>query len=97
MPTTALAPEIDVAAWERALYAFLAEKERRSGSRRTPEGYSRILQHFLGSLGVPPHGNRTAIAELLIIQLAQSKQDLRLVAKSPYSHTYCRFHRTATC
>ena len=25
--------------WERALYAFLAEKERRSGSRRTVEGY----------------------------------------------------------
>ncbi len=32
--------------WERALYAFLAEKERRSGSRRTVEGYSRMVQHF---------------------------------------------------
>ena len=36
----------ETAAWERALYAFLAEKERRSGSRRTVEGYSRMLQHF---------------------------------------------------
>jgi site-specific recombinase XerD len=40
--------------WERALYAFLAEKERRSGSRRTVEGYSRMLQHFFGGIGTPP-------------------------------------------
>jgi integrase/recombinase XerC len=44
----------DAAGWERALYAFLAEKERRSGSRRTVEGYSRMLQHFFGALGKPP-------------------------------------------
>src|SRR3990172_2993313 len=44
----------DASGWERALYAFLAEKERRSGSRRTVEGYSRMLQHFFGTLGVPP-------------------------------------------
>jgi site-specific recombinase XerD len=54
MPTTALAPELDFAAWKRALYTFLAEKERRSGSRRTVEGYSRMLQHFFGSIGKPP-------------------------------------------
>jgi len=29
--------------WDQALYAFLAEKERRSGSRRTVESYSRML------------------------------------------------------
>jgi site-specific recombinase XerD len=40
--------------WERALYAFLAEKERRSGSRRTVEGYSRMLQHFFGAVAKPP-------------------------------------------
>jgi integrase/recombinase XerC len=40
--------------WERTLYAFLAEKERRSGSRRTVEGYSRMLQHFFAALGKPP-------------------------------------------
>ena len=40
--------------WERALMAFLAEKERRSGSRRTVESYSRMLQHFFGRLGKPP-------------------------------------------
>lgn len=40
--------------WERALYAFLAEKERRSGSRRTAESYSRMIQHFFGRLGKPP-------------------------------------------
>jgi hypothetical protein len=37
--------------WERSLYAFLAEKERWSGSRRTVVGYSRMLQHFFGSVG----------------------------------------------
>jgi len=30
--TTALTPFEDVGGWERTLYAFLAEKERRSGS-----------------------------------------------------------------
>lgn len=41
-------------AWERALYAFLAEKERRSGSRRTVDAYSSTLQRFFGRLGKPP-------------------------------------------
>ena len=43
-----------LSSWERALYAFLAEKERRSGSHRTVEGYSRMLQHFFGAVGKPP-------------------------------------------
>ena len=52
---TALAfPEENLVGWERALYAFLVEKERRSGSRRTVEGYSRMLQHFFGRVGKPP-------------------------------------------
>ena len=37
------------AGWERALYAFLSEKERRSGSRRTQDSYYRMLQHFFRS------------------------------------------------
>ena len=48
--------------WERSLYAFLAEKERRSGSRRTVEGYSRMLQHFFGTVGKPP--DRVTSAEV---------------------------------
>jgi len=53
--TTMIAPFSDTAsAWESALYAFLAEKERRTGSLRTVEGYSRMLQHFFGRLGKPP-------------------------------------------
>ncbi len=43
-----------VDAWQQAIYAFLAEKERRSGSRRTVEAYSRTLQRFFGTLGKPP-------------------------------------------
>lgn len=39
--------------WDRALYAFLAEKERRSGSRRTVESYARMLQDFFRRLGRP--------------------------------------------
>ena len=52
---TALAfPAEDLIGWERAMYAFLVEKERRSGSRRTVEGYSRMLQDFFGRVGKPP-------------------------------------------
>jgi len=52
---TELAPFADTATgWQRALYAFLAEKEQRSGSRRTVEGYSRMLQDFFGRLGKLP-------------------------------------------
>src|SRR6202162_1995397 len=40
--------------WERALYAFLGEKQRRSGSLRTVQGYSRMIQDFFGRAGKPP-------------------------------------------
>ena len=53
---TAIAfPETDLVGWERALYAFLVEKERRSGSLRTVEGYSRMLQDFFGRVGKAPY------------------------------------------
>ena len=39
---------------EQTIYAFLAEKERRSGSMRTVQAYSRMLFQFFGSLGKPP-------------------------------------------
>ena len=32
--------------WQRSLYAFLAEKQRRSGSDRTVQSYSRMLRTF---------------------------------------------------
>ena len=37
--------------WDDALYAFLVEKGNRSGSRRTVEGYSRMLWPFFHDLG----------------------------------------------
>ena len=40
--------------WDKAMYAFLAEKERRSGSRRTVESYARMLRDFFGRAGKPP-------------------------------------------
>jgi site-specific recombinase XerD len=40
--------------WERSLYAFLAEKQRRSGSMRTVQSYSRMLQDFFRRAGKTP-------------------------------------------
>ena len=40
--------ESSAAGWERTLYAFLAEKQRRSGSNRTVQSYSRMLNDFFG-------------------------------------------------
>jgi site-specific recombinase XerD len=45
MPTDLIAAR-DLTQWEEASYAFLAEKERRSGSLRTVQSYSRMLRHF---------------------------------------------------
>ncbi len=40
--------------WDASLYAFLAEKQRRSGSLRTPDSYYRTLRHFFGSTQKSP-------------------------------------------
>ncbi len=54
MTTTVAYLDETASGWDRTLYAFLAEKERRSGSRRTVEGYSRMLRHFFGVVGRTP-------------------------------------------
>ncbi len=41
----------DVPAWQQTVVAFLAEKERRSGSRRTVEGYARMIWPFFDRVG----------------------------------------------
>jgi hypothetical protein len=46
-------PEENLVGWERALYAFLVEKQRRSGSLRTVQGYSSMLQDFFPWEGQP--------------------------------------------
>jgi integrase/recombinase XerC len=43
----------DIPAWQQTVVAFLAEKERRSGSRRTVESYARMLWPFLTKVGSP--------------------------------------------
>ena len=45
--------DADAPAWTQTVQAFLAEKERRSGSRRTVEGYARMLWPFLSRIGSP--------------------------------------------
>ena len=52
--TTPLARDPNTVGWEQTIHAFLAEKERRSGSRRTVKSYPRMLYQFFGSLGKPP-------------------------------------------
>jgi integrase/recombinase XerC len=46
-------PRDDAAGWEQTVLAFLAEKEKRSGSRRTVDSYARILWPFFGRVGSP--------------------------------------------
>jgi hypothetical protein len=48
MQATALIRPGEIDQWDQALFGFLAEKERRSGSMRTVQSYSRMLQHFFG-------------------------------------------------
>jgi len=45
--------DVDAPAWTQTVVAFLAEKERRSGSRRTVEGYARMLWPFFDRVGSP--------------------------------------------
>src|SRR6266513_4829309 len=54
MQATALIRPGEIDQWDQALYAFLAEKERRSGSMRTVQSYSRMLQHFFGLVAKTP-------------------------------------------
>ncbi|MFQ6026327.1 MAG: hypothetical protein ACE5Q6_02305, partial [Dehalococcoidia bacterium] len=54
MTTHYLVSDTSATGWEQSIYAFLAEKERRSGSRRTVETYSRMLYQFFGTLAKPP-------------------------------------------
>ena len=51
MVATLIPFDESLSGWERALYAFLAEKERRSGSRRTsPSDLSSGSRRHLGDL-----------------------------------------------
>ena len=54
MTTRTLVQGSDAGRWEQAIYAFLAEKERRSGSMRTVRAYSGMLYRFFATLGKPP-------------------------------------------
>ena len=55
--------------WEQAIYAFLAEKERRSGSKRTVETYSRMLFHFFGTVGKTPNEVTPPESDVAVINI----------------------------
>lgn len=57
-------PEENLVGWERALYAFLVEKERRSGSLSTVQGYSSMLQDFFGRVGKAP--DKVTVQEVFV-------------------------------
>jgi len=54
MPNAVAYLDQSASSWDRTLYAFLAEKHRRSGSRRTVDAYSRMLSEFFGRAGKTP-------------------------------------------
>jgi integrase/recombinase XerC len=55
MPQATLAlPDPNATDWDHATYAFLAEKERRSGSMRTVQSYERMLRHGFSTFGTTP-------------------------------------------
>ena len=54
MTTQTLVRGSEADRWDQAIYAFLAEKERRSGSMRTVVAYSGMLYRFFRTLGKPP-------------------------------------------
>ena len=63
MTTHILASDANSSAgWDQTIYAFLAEKERRSGSMRTVRAYSGMLYRFFGPLGKSP--DQVAAAEI---------------------------------
>jgi hypothetical protein len=55
MPVTEITRlDRETSKWDDAFYAFLAEKERRSGSLRTVQSYSRMLATFFAQVGKSP-------------------------------------------
>lgn len=61
---SALTTEQSTSGWDRSLYAFLAEKQQRSGSMRTVNAYANMLRDFFGRAGKTPDaaGPRDAFA-----------------------------------
>jgi site-specific recombinase XerD len=51
---TAAVPLFHDEAWERVFRSFLAEKEHRTGSRRTEDAYSKLLQRFFREVNNTP-------------------------------------------
>jgi hypothetical protein len=50
----ALTTDLSASGWDRSLYAFLAEKQQRSGSMRTVNAYAGMLRDFFGRAGKTP-------------------------------------------
>src|SRR3954471_23264256 len=51
---TGLTSDASASGWDRSLYAFLAEKQQRSGSMRTVNAYAGVLRDFFGRAGKTP-------------------------------------------
>lgn len=55
---SALTSDASASGWDRSLYAFLAEKQQRSGSLRTVNAYAGMLRDFFGRAGKTPDAVR---------------------------------------
>src|SRR5262245_13600005 len=51
---TALTLDPSASGWDRSLYAFLAEKQQRSGSMRAVNAYAGLLRDFFARAGTTP-------------------------------------------
>jgi hypothetical protein len=51
---SALTTDLSASGWDRSLYAFLAEKQQRSGSMRTVNAYDGMLRDCFGRTGKTP-------------------------------------------
>jgi site-specific recombinase XerD len=51
---TAITSDASASGWDRSLYAFLAEKQQRSGSMRTVNAYAGMLRDFFGRASKTP-------------------------------------------
>ena len=100
MTTQNLVHGADAGHWDRAIYAVLAEKERRSGLMRTVRAYSGMLYRFFGTLGKPPdevtateifgyaHGNGLSGKKLSSVTINARNACLSSFYRLPLSHPY---------
>jgi integrase/recombinase XerC len=101
--STALTSDVSVSGWDRSLYAFLAEKQQRSGSMRTVNAYAGMLRDFFGRAAKTPDRVKAADAfawaygvGLSGKQLSSTTVNARIACLSSYFRFLLRMELVAT-